>query len=232
MSETPRYLIIIPCYNGGDLLVHTLRKAREQDYPILVVDDGSSDNTSEVARSQQVHLASHERNQGKGRALRTGWEWGRERGFQAAVTLDADGQHDPAAIPQFIATFEKSGYHIVVGSRFGSGERAPETPWIRHVSNRLSTGLIRAVTGLGVQDIQCGYRIYDLNAIATLPLSHNGFAMETEILILAKQAGLQLGNQPIPSHYPHGIKRSHYRPVADSWEIAKTVGRIRLKGRS
>lgn len=228
MPGSKRYIIIIPCYNGGDLLENTLPRAQEAGYPILVVDDGSSDKTSSVAESQGVYLVRHEKNRGKGRALRTGFTWALEHNYEAAVTLDADGQHDPSVIPELIATFEREGYHIIVGSRFSGGRREEGTPWLRHASNTLSTAFIRWLTGAKIEDIQSGFRIYDLASVTSLPLEHDGFAMETEVIARAAQSGMRMGNHPIPCHYPEGTRRSHYRPLADSWEIAKVVCRVRF----
>lgn len=228
MPEPYTYLIIIPCFNGGDLLGKTLEKVKSCGLPVLVVDDGSADSTSEVARDAGVAVVRHEQNRGKGRALRTGFDWARKKGYRAALTLDADGQHDPGMIPELIAKFERDGYHILVGSRFSGGKWQEGTPWVRQISNTLSTAFIQRIIGSRVDDIQSGYRIYDLEAIARLPLEHDGFAMETEVIARAAREGLKMGNHPIPCHYPEGTRRSHYRPLADSWEIAKVVWRVRF----
>lgn len=228
MSETQPYLAIIPCLNGGDLIGATIARTRAEGLPVLVVDDGSTDNTAEVAGAEATYLVRHERNHGKGRALRTGFQWSREHGFTAAVTLDADGQHDPASIRGLVETFERTGAAMVIGARFQKGPREPGTPWVRHVSNRVSSTLIRAVLGARVDDIQCGFRVYRLGAIESLRARHDGFAFETEIVALAVKRGLTIANHAIRCYYPDGTKRSHYRPLADSWEIAKVVCRARF----
>jgi glycosyltransferase involved in cell wall biosynthesis len=230
LSEKGAVAVLIPVFNGQETVGQVIRRCRDMSLPVLVVNDGSTDDTERiVTEAQPDHVLKHETNQGKGMALRTGFDFARQSGYAAVVSVDADGQHRPEEIPRFIESFERENPDIIVGNRFADGDYLRCMPWYRVMSNRLSSALIRLLGRIPVNDVQCGFRLYRLSAICRLPWSTSGYEFETEILLEAQRQGLRVDNLPVRCEYPDGTARSGYRAVRDSWRIAKVVSRSRLQ---
>src|SRR5207302_7372281 len=115
MSE--KTLILIPAYNAGRTVGEVVKSCREVVSDVVVIDDGSRDDTAAVAKSAGAEVVSHPKNRGKGGALKTGFAWALEHGFDAVITLDADGQHLPHEIPKFLACREETHAHLIIGGR-------------------------------------------------------------------------------------------------------------------
>jgi glycosyltransferase involved in cell wall biosynthesis len=177
---------------------------------ILVVDDGSSDGTAEVAARAGVAVLSWRPGRGKGAALRAGFARLLAEGRDAIVTLDADGQHDPAEIPRFVAAATESGADLVVGARADAVSR------VRRLANRASAGLLSLVSGQRVLDAQSGYRLYRARLLRDATSGSDGFEFETEILARALASG-HVAFVPIatiPARRP-----SHIHPLRDGVAI-------------
>jgi glycosyltransferase involved in cell wall biosynthesis len=174
---------------------------------ILVVDDGSTDGTAAAAARCGVRVLSLSPGCGKGAALRAGFETLLAEGRDAVITLDADGQHDPAAIPRLVAAAESTGADLVVGARDGA-----VSP-LRRLANRASAGFLSLALGQRVADAQSGYRLYRANLLREAPLSGEGFAFETEILAHAAAAGRGLAFVPVPLIAAR--RPSHIHPIRD-----------------
>lgn len=222
MSES--VALLIPVYNGADTLGDVIRRCKALDMPVLIVDDGSTDGSAQVAREAGADMIqSHPVNRGKGAALKTGLNFSRGKDFEAVISLDADGQHVPDEAVKFVQRYREGFRGILVGNRFEDEEYLQRMPALRAVSNRVSSDLIRWLAAVPIQDIQCGFRLYRLDAIQSLNSHCDGFEFETEILLQAASSGLPLGNVPIRCEYPEGTVHSRYRPVSDSWKVAKIV---------
>ncbi len=165
---------------------------------ILVVDDGSSDKTAFEAVSLGARVMKHTANRGKGAALRTGLEFALQASFDAVITLDADLQHPPEYIPQFIDLYSKGNVDLIIGSRLHD---VKGMPFHRFLSNTITTFLVSARTARKIADSQSGYRLIDRRVLESVRLESSGFEAETEFLIKAALHGFRFGSIPIRTVY-------------------------------
>ena len=187
--------------------------------PVLVVDDGSSDGTTASVAGLPVNLLRHRENRGKGAALRTGFAWALQHGFVGVVTLDADGQHEPAAIPLLADTALRHGWDILLASRFVQFQ---QMAGLRRHWNRFGAWCMKKRTGFDIDDSQSGFRYYSARLLRTVTLVNNGYNLEMEILIKAWKAGMTIGSIPVSARVADGRATSHFRPVRDTWNICMT----------
>lgn len=226
---TVRFAVVIPAYNAAGALSEVLIGLETHRVPVAVVDDGSTDTTASVAEPFEIALLRHTRNRGKGAALKTGMEWAAANSFTHVLTLDADGQHPMASIPDFIREAERYPDCLLIGNRFGRSAR--EMPGVRRLSNTLSSRLISFFARTRIPDAQCGMRVYPVDLFLSLAPQSDGYALESEILVAAGRNGLTIRNLKIPCLYPTGTQTSHYRALSDSWRIARAVARTVLRSR-
>ncbi|MAE70349.1 MAG: glycosyl transferase family 2 [Gemmatimonadetes bacterium] len=211
--QPQRILTIIPAYQAAPTLA---RVAAACPAPVLVVDDGSTDDTGAVARAAGCELISHPINRGKGAALRTAFAHAIAVGFDGVITLDADGQHDPAQIPLFHDAAAVGDYDLVVGERPRKG-----MPAKRRTSNTLTSLILSWRTGQCIEDSQCGFRFIRGEILRAVELSTVEFQCESELLIRAARAGFRIGSVPIRTIYAG--ERSHIRDVRDTWNFVRLV---------
>lgn len=218
-------LAIIPALNAERTLPRVIEEARKQIEPVLVIDDGSSDRTGEVARNGGAIVVRHEKNRGKGGALKTGFAYALEHGYDGVITLDADGQHLAAEIPKFLREHEQSGADLIIGGRAHLfGEMLPR----RRTANRFSAWCIAKCSGQRITDSQSGFRYYSAKLIGAMKLRTDGFDMESEVIVRAGRRGFRIVTIPIELGFVDGVSTSHYKPLMDSLRIAWTVTRARL----
>ncbi len=194
------YLIVIPAFNAAATLAELILRIRNfiPQASILVVDDGSSDGSGDIARQAGAEVIAHSQNSGKGEALKTAFAEAIKRDVDAVIQLDADLQHDPRYIPEMTALFESSGTDIIIGTRdFNVGGM----PWDRHLTNLLTSYAITRMGGVRVEDSQSGYRLLSRNALRTVDAPSSNYDYESEYLILAGRAGLTIGKVPISTIY-------------------------------
>ena len=212
---------MIPAYQAGAHLGGVLQRVRAHldATSILVVDDGSTDATADVARDSGVRVFSHATNRGKGAALQTGFRAATELGFTHVLTLDADGQHPPESIPDFLAARDRAD--ILIGWRLHDPSAMPPA---RRLSNRATAAILSALAGQTILDGQSGYRLHALRAIGALRFASRGFMLESELLVRAARAGARLGHVPIPCVY--GDETSHIHAARDTvrflWLVARS----------
>lgn len=216
---------IIPAYNAAKTVAPVIAAARTSIDPVLVIDDGSVDATGDVARNAGAIVLRHERNRGKGAALKTGFAWILENGFDGVITLDADGQHLPAEIPKFIRAAEESGADLIIGGRAHLFEGMLPR---RRNANRFSAWCISIAAGVKVSDSQSGFRFYSARLLREVQLRADGFDMESEVIVRAGRTGLRILTIPIELGFVDGLSTSHYKPLKDTLRIAWTVTRTRL----
>jgi glycosyltransferase involved in cell wall biosynthesis len=222
-----RIAVIIPALNAQRTLPQVVVDTRAQHEPVLVIDDGSSDDTGAVARAVGATVLRHEVNRGKGGALKTGFAWALANGFDGVITLDADGQHLPSEIPKFIAAREATGADLIIGGRSHLfGDMLPR----RRNANRFSAWCIAKASGAAITDSQSGFRFYSATLLRALTLRTNGFDLESEVIVLAGKRGLKIVTIPIELGFVNGIATSHYKPLQDTLRIAWTVVRTRVLG--
>ena len=223
MSE--RVAVIIPALNAERTLAPVVAGAKAQLEPVLVVDDGSSDLTGEVARAAGAVVLRHEVNRGKGGALKTGFAWALENGFESVITLDADGQHLASEIPKFLREREVGAADLIIGGRSHLFEGMLPR---RRMANQFSAWSISIAAGTRVTDSQSGFRLYSGNLLRNLELRTNGFDMESEVIVRAGRKHMKIVTIPIELGFVDGVATSHYKPLADTLRIAWTVTRTRF----
>jgi glycosyltransferase involved in cell wall biosynthesis len=194
-------IILIPAFNAAVSLSELLRRI-ERTIPrerIVVVDDGSTDQTKAIAAREGVHLLSHDRNYGKGRALRTGFQY-----ILSAtqctniVTMDADLQHRPEEIASFFDLHNSEGFDMLIGYRPRWGT---SMPFERRLSNAITSFLVSARTGVRIKDSQCGYRLIARRVLESVQTTSDGYEAETELLIKAALQGFSIGFVPVTTIY-------------------------------
>jgi glycosyltransferase involved in cell wall biosynthesis len=222
---TERLCVIIPALNAARTVEAVIHSAKEHIADVVVVDDGSKDDTGRVAEDAGAMLLRHPVNRGKGGALKTAFAWAREQGFEGVITIDADGQHLAHEIPKFIEARSQTGADLIIGGRAHLfGQMLPR----RRTANRFSAWTIAKASGTKVTDSQSGYRYYSRRLLDSVKLRTNGFDMESEVIVRAGRAGLAIVTIPIDLGFVNGISTSHYKPIKDSLKIAWTVARIRF----
>ncbi len=224
-----RCVALIPAFNEAQTVADLIRRVRAQLPEVIVVDDGSRDATAAQVRRLDVRLVRHGENAGKGASLIDGLRVAREAGFEAAVTLDADGQHRASDIPRLLR--HAGARTLVLGSRVHDTARMPR---VRRIANRIAGFFISWAAGRRIGDTQCGLRVYptDLPAALDLPARRFGRVFESEVLIEAARRGWEIVEVPVPAVYPaRGARHSHYRPAVDTLAIAGMVtGKLLARG--
>jgi glycosyltransferase involved in cell wall biosynthesis len=218
---------VIPCFNE-EMAIGPVVAATHRFLPtVLVVDDGSTDQTVARAKAAGAVALGQGRNCGKGAALQAGWRWAREHGFSWAMTLDGDGQHSPEDIPSFLRCAEQGAPALVVGNRM---DAAVQMPWLRRVVNRWMSRQLSKVAGQSLPDSQCGFRLINLEAWSGLPITVSRFEIESEVLIAFAAAGHQIAFVPIRVLYKSEQSKIH--PLWDTlrwfrwWRRARQQDRL------
>lgn len=211
--------VLIPAFNAGKTLAAVLDECVGLGYPPVVVDDGSCDATASIVGDHGAILLQHDRNLGKGRALRTGFAWALDHGFDAVVTLDADGQHDVSSIPRVVSSALNGGFDILIASRY---RQFQEMGGLRKVWNRFGVWCMQQRTGFEISDSQSGFRYYSGRLLRSVTLDAEGYNLEMEILMKAWRGGFSIGSLPVSARVADGRATSHFRPVRDTWNICMT----------
>lgn len=225
MHLTRPLAALIPALNAAPSIGDVVRGTREVIDVVIVVDDGSKDQTAARARESGAEVIVHPKNLGKGAALRSGFAHIWDLGFEGVVTLDADGQHLPEEIPKMFDSWE-SGADLVLGTR---DHLFDEMARIRRTSNRVSSRLISFAAGLTLPDIQTGFRIYSRDLVESTGFPENRFEAESAVVVRAAQGNFKISTVPINLGFSDGRCTSHYRPVVDSLRIARAVISARLR---
>ena len=216
---------LIPALNAEKTIGNVVRDCLQQISTVVVLDDGSTDGTGDVARANGATVLRHDVNQGKGASLKTGFKYAVDNGYDGVITLDADGQHLPTEIPKILKAHEESGADLVIGGRAHLfGEMLPR----RRVANRFSAWIIAKFAGTRVTDSQSGFRFYSTRLLRAVTLHTNGFDMESEVIVRAGRGGFKILTTPISLGFIDGISTSHYKPLKDTITIAWTVFRTFL----
>lgn len=218
-----RVAVLIPAYQAGRQLGAVLERLAAL-HPVadtLVVDDGSRDDTGDVARRAGVRVHAFPANRGKGHALIEGFR--RLGDYDGVVTLDADGQHPPECLPAFLAALEGAA-DLALGARAFSGTM----PLVRRLANGLASGWASWLAGQRVDDSQCGYRLYGRRLLERTPITPGRYEVETEVVVRAARLGFRVVNVPIPTVY--ASETSHIDTLHDVPRIAGVMARLTIEG--
>jgi len=213
-----QHAYLIPAYQASASLKRVLDELRAHDPEAarLVVDDGSTDGTGDIARAEGIDVVTHATNRGKGVALRSGFAWLAERGFETAVTVDADGQHR-AEDAAMLARHSAPPGALVLGVRDLVRDGAPGPS---QFSNGFSNWWVSRFAGKQLHDTQCGLRRYPLRATLALESDARGYGFECDMLVRAARRGITIIEVPVRVIYPPKAERvSHFHVVADPARI-------------
>ena len=211
--------IIIPVYNSEKLIADVLKSVLQYTENIIVVNDGSTDETSAVLQKfQNITLVSYAKNRGKGYALQCGFRKAVELGFTHAITMDADGQHLATDLEALTQTSEKHPNAIIVGARKFCN---PNMPQGNVFANKFSNFWFTLQTGKRIPDTQTGFRVYPLKTAGKMRLLTNRYEAELEILVRSAWKNIPIVSQPINVYYPPKEERlSHFRGGKDFFRIS------------
>ncbi len=218
--SSDRTFAVIPAYNGGEPLLGVVRETAALLSPerVLVVDDGSTDGAPARVAEAGFRVVVHPVNRGKGAALRTGFETAVADGASGVLTLDADGQHDPAWIPRFLDA--AGGVDMVVGSRM---QETGDMPRLRVAVNHFTSWVVSALAGARITDSQSGFRWISRAVLEAVPLESERFDAESEILIKAGRLGFRIQEVAMPAVYGEEVSKVH--PFRDTLRFFRLVGR-------
>jgi glycosyltransferase involved in cell wall biosynthesis len=220
-----RIVAVIPALNAERSIGEVIRGTRKELESVIVVDDGSTDRTSAIARTNGATLLRHVVNRGKGRALKTAFAYALQNGFDGVITLDADGQHLPSEIPKLLRARRETMADLIIGGRSHHFEAMITR---RRMANQISAWSIAKASGTHVTDSQSGFRFYSANLIRNVKPRADGFALESEVIVRAGRGGYKVLTIPIELAVVDGVSTSHYRPINDTFRIAWIVLRTTL----
>jgi len=213
--------VIVPAFNAEPTLANVVKGVR-RTLPkafIIGVDDGSTDGSAQLMRTVADETIEFPQNRGKGAALRAGFDSALKKGAAAVLTIDSDGQHDPAFATAIIGALDHAD--IVIGTRDLSGKAVPKH---RRIANMISSAATRAVSGGKVRDSQSGYRAMKAEVLRKVDAVGDRYEFETDFIIRAARAGFTTVNVPISTIYG---SPSYFREFRDAWLVIKVLWRHR-----
>jgi len=218
-SRDPKVVVCIPAYNEERAIASVIANSRTFADSVLVCDDGSTDKTAEIARQMGAEVIANPHNMGKGAALNVLLDYAKSLNPDVVVTIDADGQHDPAEIPRLIEPILSKSADVVVGSRFVRGS-STDAPQYRKIGLGIINALVRSDGLTGVKDTQSGFRAYSSRALKAISWCEmKGFGIEAEQLRKASQHGMRIVEVPISVRYNGVHKPSKKNPAAHGLEL-------------
>jgi len=222
---------LIPAYNEESSIAKVILRAKRHVDEVIVCDDGSTDLTFDIAKALGARVVRHNERRGKGGALMTLFKESMELGPEIIVTLDADGQHDPIAIPALLKPLETGKCDMVIGSRYVDGGKM-NAPAYRKWGLRAVNYLYRKFAGVDARDTQSGFRAYSHKAVKCLMQSDAvGYGIEGEQLTLASRNSLTVIEVPIHVNYKRSTKNSKRSPLMHGTELISTLLRLVIEER-
>lgn len=201
LKQIPPVTVCIPAYNEAANIGGIIKKVQKYADKIIVYDDGSSDNTKEVAMAAGALVIRSSKNKGYGSAIKALFDAAREEEARIMVTLDSDGQHDPDQIPELVEPIVNEECDMVIGSRFLNVKDKDRVPKYRSLGIKTITRLTQAASYNSITDAQSGFRAYSKNALLKMNLFEDGMSVSTEILLRAKEKNLMIKEIPVRIYY-------------------------------
>jgi len=218
--------ILIPAYNESEHIGSLVRKLRSMNLETIVIDDGSKDATSFKARENGAKVIRHDKNLGKGAALKTGFAAALKENYDAVIMMDGDAQHNPADISKLIAAASMNPNALIAGNRMND---AANMPIARKLTNRFMSFLVSAICRQRIPDSQCGFRLIRKNFLKKITIESLRFEVESELLVKASAAGVKIISVPIETLY--GKEASQINPFWDTCRFVYFLFRIALKNK-
>jgi glycosyltransferase involved in cell wall biosynthesis len=219
-----KIIVCIPAFNEAKSIANVVQKASKYTSEIIVYDDGSYDNTTEVAKSSGAAVIRNPINRGYGTAITTLFQKAKEEDVDIMVTLDSDGQHDPDQIPEVLEPILKDESDIVIGSRFINLQDKQKIPRYRRIGIKAITKVAGVASYNNITDAQSGFRAYNKRALAKIDLFQEGMEVSTEILLRAKEKDLRIKEVPVTINY--GEDTSTHNPVLHGMRIFHHVVQV------
>jgi glycosyltransferase involved in cell wall biosynthesis len=230
-GERDEYVLVIPAYNESATIREVVQGALRHFGTVIVVDDGSTDGTVEKLSNLPVTLRLHPENLGKAASLWNGMQTALSLGAKGVVTMDGDGQHDPADLPGLLMAAQTHPDRLVIGSRLWNRDVIPKA---RYRANRFANFWIAWASGQAIEDSQSGFRVYPAQLIRVCrfePSRDRSFVFESEIIIEAARHKFLCAFLPVQTTYPKNARPSHFRPVKDIILITRMVAwRLFIRG--
>jgi len=216
-----RTLAVVPCYNEEITIGSIILKTKRHIDEVLVVDDGSTDDTAKIAKEAGATVILHKKNRGKSTGIKTGFKYALANGFDYVVTLDGDGQHNPDEIPTVLENLLNNGHDISIGLRSG---KDTEMPIWRKLGKRVLDYTTSFGNGGYVTDSQCGFRVFNKKAVKALTPRLNGekFSVESEQLIRAHELGLGVAHTNVTCKYKN-LNTSTNNPTSHGFSVLSYV---------
>lgn len=212
--------VIIPTYNEAKEIARLVKEIRLQNLDVLVVDDGSSDNTSQIAQDCGAITLRNVRNQGKGASLIKGFDYALSYGYDAVITMDGDGQHLPEDILYFIRLARYSDSAIFIGNRM---KNSKNMPLVRAITNRFMSWFLSNLANQNIPDTQCGFRLLKKDVLERIELVTCKYETESEILIKSSRLGFKIESVPIKTIYSE--EKSQINPLIDTLRFIRLIVR-------
>ena len=211
--------ILIPSYNEERTIGRIVRKLRERNFQVLVVDDGSVDATACIAESEGASVIKNARNMGKGAALRAGFaDILKDGKFESVIIMDGDDQHEVADIAHILKRAHETGADIVLGNRMGD---TSGMPFVRIATNRFMSWLLSVLTGQKIPDTQCGFRFIKTGLLKKIKLRSSNYDIDSELLLEAAKAGGRISSTLVRTVYNSG--KSKINPFVDTLRFIRLL---------
>jgi len=203
--------IVIPAHNEAKSIGLLVEAVRALGFDCIVIDDGSVDQTFEIASLAKAVVLKTGAKSGKGNALKLGFDYVLRNHYEALIAMDGDGQHSPSDLAAFVDCYQKTNADIISGSRMQNHQGMP---WVRLLTNRLMSWLISLFCHQQIPDTQCGFRLIKSKVLRTIKLESSDFEIETEVLIKASKKGFKIKSVGIQTIYRDEV--SKIKPVRDT----------------
>lgn len=220
------YCVVIAGYQEGGRIGSVVRDVRQYCPHVVVVDDGSTDDTAAEAREAGAEALQHDVNRGKGAALNTGFAHAGRQGYEFVITMDGDGQHCPGDIPAFVEKYVATGTPVIIGNRMADTGSMPP---VRRLTNRFMSWLLSRRMKQRVPDTQSGYRLYKSSVLSSVMATTDGYAAESEVLLNLAAEGVTIGAVPIKVIYSD--EKSKINPIRDAIRFFRMLSDHRKKDR-
>ena len=212
--------VVIPTYNEARTIASLVRQIREQNLEVVVVDDGSQDNTSQMAKNSGATVLINQHNEGKGASLIKGFSYALSKDFDAVIMMDGDGQHAPQDLPYFIRVAQYSNSGIIIGNRM---TRVKNMPLVRFLTNKFMSWIISLVAKQNIADTQCGFRLIKKEVLEKVNFKTHNYETESEMLIKASRIGFKIESIPIRTIY--NKEKSQINPFIDTLRFVRFMVR-------